>query len=56
MGWIFSWLRKLDCNVWVILALLLLSVVLGVLNNFRVYEEQRVPWPGEDRLDIEEVE
>ena len=53
---IFSGLRRMDCNIWVILAIVLLAVVLGVLNNLRVYEEQRVPWPGEDRVDIDEVE
>lgn len=53
MRWIFSWLRRCDVNVWVVLAILLLSAVLGVLNNLRVFEEQRVPWPGEDKLDVD---
>ncbi|MBR4615425.1 MAG: hypothetical protein IKO55_07450 [Kiritimatiellae bacterium] len=33
-------------DVRVVLAIVLLSVVLGVLNNLRVYEEQRVNWFG----------
>ena len=39
-------LGKLELNIWVIAGMLLLAVVLGVLNNFRVFEEQRVPWLG----------
>ena len=37
-------LGKLELNIWVIAGMLLLAVVLGVLSNFRVVEEQRVPW------------
>ena len=33
-------------NVWILLVLVLAAVVLGVLNNFRVYEERRVAWFG----------
>lgn len=33
-------------NVRVLLAMVVLSILLGVLNNIRVYEEQRVPWLG----------
>ena len=33
-------------DVRVVLAIVLLAVVLGVLNNLRVYEEQRVNWFG----------
>lgn len=29
-------------NIWVILGMIVLSVVLGILNNMRVYEEQQV--------------
>lgn len=38
-------------NPWVVAAILLLSVVLGVLNNLRVHEDQRAPWPDEDFAD-----
>lgn len=32
---------------WVVVAgLIAVSILLGVLNNFRVYEEQRIPWSG----------
>lgn len=43
-------LAKLGLNLWVLLGMLLLAAVLGVLNNLRVFEEQRVPWFG----DVEE--
>lgn len=33
-------------NIWVLIGLVLAAIVLGMLNNFRVYEEQRVPWFG----------
>ena len=33
-------------NFWVIAGIILVSMVLGVLNNLRVYEEQRVKWFG----------
>lgn len=33
-------------NAWIIIAIVALAVVLGVLNNLRVREEQRVPWSG----------
>lgn len=39
-------------NLWVLIGLVLGAVVLGVLNNFRVYEEQRVPWLGRPVLDV----
>lgn len=35
-------------NLWVLVLVALLAVILGVLNNLRVYEEQRVPWYGGD--------
>lgn len=38
--------HRFPFNLWVLAGLILLSVVLGILNNFRVYEEQRVPWFG----------
>ena len=37
---------KVFFDLRVVLAIVLLSVVLGVLNNLRVYEEQRVNWFG----------
>ncbi len=33
-------------NWWVLAAIVLGAIVLGALNNLRVYEEQRVPWFG----------
>ena len=51
---------RLRLDAWVITAfgrsydlrvmagLVLAAVVLGALNNMRVYEEQRVPWLGID--------
>ena len=33
-------------NLWILIGLVLGAIILGVLNNFRVYEEQRVPWFG----------
>jgi len=33
-------------NIVVLAALVVLAVVLGIVNNLRVYEEQRVPWFG----------
>lgn len=33
-------------NLWILLGILAAALVLGVLNNLRVYEEQRVPWFG----------
>lgn len=33
-------------NWWVLAAIVLGAIVLGVLNNLRVYEDQRVPWFG----------
>ena len=33
-------------NPAVLAALVALAVVLGILNNLRVYEEQRIPWFG----------
>ena len=50
-----SVLRRMPFNLWVVAAILLLAVILGVLNNLRVYEDQRAPWPWED-FDFEEGE
>lgn len=36
--------RSYDLRV--LAGLVLVAVVLGVFNNLRVYEEQRVPWLG----------
>lgn len=33
-------------DIRVLAVLIALAVVLGILNNLRVYEEQRVPWFG----------
>ena len=33
-------------NFAVLAALVALALALGIANNFRVYEEQRVPWFG----------
>lgn len=33
-------------NWWVVAGVVVLAVVLGILNNLRVYEEQRVDWFG----------
>lgn len=33
-------------DIRVLAVLIALAVVLGILNNLRVYEEQRVPWLG----------
>lgn len=47
----FTWLRgRLHFNLWVVVGMILLSVILGVLNNLRVYEEQKVEIFGEVRL------
>ena len=40
--------RSYDLRV--LAGLVLASVALGVLNNMRVYEEQRVPWLGIDAV------
>lgn len=29
-------------NLWVVAGIVILALILGILNNFRVYEEQRV--------------
>lgn len=49
-------------NIWVVVFIFGLSLILGILNNQRVYEEQRVPLWGviraeeslEEELDAEE--
>ena len=33
-------------NWWVLAGIVALAVVLGIFNNLRVYEEQRVKWFG----------
>ena len=53
-------LRKLadflaSYNWYVLSGIVLLAVVLGVLNNLRVYEEQRVNWFGGPVVSAEEV-
>ena len=39
-----AFLRQIDWRV--LLVLTIVSVVLGILNNFRVFEEQRLPLFG----------
>ena len=39
-------------NIWILIGLVLGAVVLGIVNNFRVYEEQRVPWFGRPDVDV----
>ena len=33
-------------NVWVVVGMLVVSLILGIANNFRVYDERRVPFWG----------
>ncbi len=33
-------------NVWVVVGMLAVSLILGIANNFRVYDERRVPFWG----------
>ena len=47
---ILAFLRSLDWRV--LLAVPVLSVLLGVLNNLRVSEDQRVRWSGERVKDV----
>ena len=39
-------LDKLGLNFWVIAGMMFFALMLGILNNLRVFEEQRVPWFG----------
>lgn len=41
-------------NWWVLAGIVAMAVVLGVLNNLRVYEEQRVQWLGGPAVQMEE--
>lgn len=41
-------------DIRILLTIIGLSVVLGVLNNLRVYEEQRVDWFGGPAVGVEE--
>ena len=34
----------------ILIGLVLVAAILGILNNMRVYEEQRVPWLGVDAV------
>ena len=36
----------LSYDLRVLIGFVLVAVILGILNNMRVYEEQRVPWMG----------
>lgn len=42
---------KFGWNLWVLLAMLAIAAVIGVVNNLRVYEEQRVSWFGDGAKD-----
>ena len=46
--------RKIPIDFRVVLGIVLLAVVLGVLNNLRVYEEQRVKWFGGSVVAVEQ--
>lgn len=47
----------LGYRIWVLLGILVLSVVLGILNNSRVYPERRVVlFGGPDYYEDEDVE
>ena len=41
-------------NWWVLAGIVSLSLILGILNNLRVYEEQRVDWFGGPVIATEE--
>jgi len=41
-------------NWWVVVGAIAMAMVLGILNNIRVYEEQRVNWFGGPVVDLEE--
>ncbi len=41
-------------NWWVVMGVIAIAVVLGILNNIRVYEEQRVNWFGGPVVESEE--
>ena len=45
-------LKELDWRV--IAGAVALAFLLGILNNMRVYEEQRVEWFGAPAVDVEE--
>ncbi len=46
--------RKIPIDFRVVLGIVLLAVILGVLNNLRVYEEQRVKWFGGSVVAVEQ--
>lgn len=46
-----AFLAREGISFWALVCMVALAVLLGVLNNLRVYEEQRVPWFGEVMLD-----
>lgn len=41
-------------NWWVLAGIVAIAVVLGIFNNLRVYEEQRVDWFGGPTVGTEE--
>lgn len=46
--------ERIGFDLRVLAALVALAVVLGVLNNLRVFEEQRVKWFGGPVVEAEE--
>ena len=46
--------EKSGFDLRVVAALVVLAVVLGVLNNLRVFDEQRVKWFGGPVVEAEE--
>ena len=47
-------MKRRGFDLRVLAALVVLAVVLGVLNNLRVFEEQRVKWFGGPVIEAEE--
>ena len=47
---------KFGWNIWVLLAMLAIALVIGVVNNLRVYEERRVSWFGDGARDDASVQ
>ena len=46
--------QKKAFNLWVVLGIVGVAVILGVLNNLRVFDEQRVKWFGGPVIEVEE--
>ena len=52
VNWLTSQLS--NYNWFVVVGIVVLSVILGIVNNLRVYEEQRVNWFGGPVVSAEE--